>query len=230
MALADGSDGLASARRPPAVTRWRRDAGGAAGMAAERSGAGSGSGRGAGARRKRLWRPASLRGLLGSLQEGQGFAFRRKQKIERKYRKLLKKERKINSPQDNQFVDTYPEHLKHLYLAEEERLKKQHKRRDDSVLSEEKLNIAVESVTTEEKFKKKTSNQKAKEEYEKIKAERAKKKEEAEKRRQQREEAQRLYKQKKMEAYKILSKKTKKGQPNLNLQMEFLLQKIQQNT
>ena len=30
---------------------------------------------------------------------------------------------------------------------------------------------------TEEKFKKKTSNQKAKEEYEKIKAERAKKKE-----------------------------------------------------
>uniref|UniRef100_A0A493TI98 Coiled-coil domain containing 59 n=1 Tax=Anas platyrhynchos platyrhynchos TaxID=8840 RepID=A0A493TI98_ANAPP len=111
------------------------------------------------------------------LEAGQGFAFRRKQKIERKYRKLLKKERKINSPQDNQFVDTYPEHLKHLYLAEEERLKKQHKRRDDSVLSEEKLNVAVESVTTEEKFKKKTSNQKAKEEYEKIKAERAKKKE-----------------------------------------------------
>lgn len=75
---------------------------------------------------------------------GQGFAFRRKQKIERKYRKLLKKERNIHSPHDNQFVDTYPEHLKHLYLAEEERLKKQHKRRDDSVLSEEKLNIAVE--------------------------------------------------------------------------------------
>ncbi|XP_035170682.1 thyroid transcription factor 1-associated protein 26 [Oxyura jamaicensis] len=161
---------------------------------------------------------------------GQGFAFRRKQKIERKYRKLLKKERKIHSPQDNQFVDTYPEHLKHLYLAEEERLKKQYRTPDDSVLSEEKLNKAVESVITEEKFKKKTSNQKAKEEYEKIKAERAKKKEEAEKRRQQREEAQRLYKQKKMEVYKILSKKTKKGQPNLNLQMEFLLQKIQQNT
>ncbi|NXI70975.1 TAP26 protein, partial [Anseranas semipalmata] len=184
---------------------------------------------------------------------GRGFAFRRKQKIERKYRKLLKKERKIHSPRDNQFTDTYPEHLKHLYLAEEERLKKQYKTPNDSVLSEEKLNKAVEchytalpqdgdenityffspekwSVTTEGKFKKKTSNQKAKEEYEKIKAERAKKKEEAEKRRQQREAAQRLYKQKKMEAYKILSKKTKKGQPNLNLQMEFLLQKIQQNT
>ncbi|NXN68004.1 TAP26 protein, partial [Himantopus himantopus] len=169
---------------------------------------------------------------------GRGFAFHRKQKIERQYRKLLKKGRKVHSQQDNQFTDTYPEHLKHLYLAEEEKmLKKRRRPPDDSVLSEEKLNKAVDtctfsyrSVMTEGKFKKKTSNQKAKEEYEKIKAERARKKEEAEKRRQQREEAQRLYKQKKMEAYKILSKKTKRGQPNLNLQMEFLLQKIQQNT
>ncbi|NXJ98720.1 TAP26 protein, partial [Corythaixoides concolor] len=171
------------------------------------------------------------------LFSGRGFAFRRKQKIERQYRRLLKKGRKAHSQQDNQFTDTYPEHLKHLYLAEEEMLKKRRRAPDDSVLSEEKLNTAADtcafscrSVTTEGKFKKKTSNQKAKEEYEKIKAERARKKEEAEKRKQQRETAQRLYKQKKMEAYKILSKKTKRGQPNLNLQMEFLLQKIQQNT
>ncbi|KAK1193176.1 TAP26 protein, partial [Pygoscelis papua] len=185
---------------------------------------------------------------------GRGFAFRRKQKVERQYRKLLKKGRKVHSQQDNQFIDTYPEHLKHLYLAEEEMLKKRRRAPDDSVLSEEKLNKAVDgygiygyvclvlvriwstctfshrSVMTKGKFKKKTSNQKAKEEYEKIKAERARKREEAEKRKQQREAAQRLYKQKKMEAYKILSKKTKRGQPNLNLQMEFLLQKIQQNT
>lgn len=180
--------------------------------------------------RKRLWRPTAIHGLLGSVQQGRGFAFRRKQKIERKYRKLLKKEQKICSPQADQFTDTYPEHLKHLYLAEEERLKKQHKSPNHSVLSEERLNKAVEPVTTEGKFKKKTSNQKAKEEYEKIQAERAKKREEAEKRRQQKEAAQRLYKQKKMEAYKVLSKKTKKGQPNLNAQMEFLLQKIQQKT
>ncbi|NWS68032.1 TAP26 protein, partial [Crotophaga sulcirostris] len=168
---------------------------------------------------------------------GQGFAFRRKQKIERQYRRLLKKGRKVPSQQDDQFTDTYPEHLKHLYLAEEEMLKKKRRRApDDSVLSEEKLNKAVDTcafsyrpVMTEGKFKKKTANQKAIEEYEKIKAERARKKEEAEKRKQQREEAQRLYKQKKTEAYKILCKKTKRGQPNLNLQMEFLLQKIQQN-
>ncbi|NWV44008.1 TAP26 protein, partial [Grantiella picta] len=186
---------------------------------------------------------------------GRGFAFRRKQKIERQYRKLLKKRRHTHSQQDDQFTDTYPEHLKHLYLAEEEKLKKRRRTPDDSVPSEEKLNEAAEchctvlppdgdenkakifhfssrreSVVTQGKFKNKTSNQKAKEEYEKIKAERARRKEEAEKRKQQREEAQRLYKQKKMEAYKILSKKTKKGQPNLNLQVEFLLQKIQQNT
>ncbi|NWR29316.1 TAP26 protein, partial [Tachuris rubrigastra] len=169
---------------------------------------------------------------------GRGFAFRRKQKIERQYRRLLRKGRKVHSQQDDQFTDTYPEHLKHLYLAEEEMLKKRrHRTPEDSALSEEKLNKAEDtctfsyrSVVTEGKFKKKTSNEKAKEEYEKIKAERARKKEEAERRKQQREEAQRLYKQKKMEAYKILSKKTKKGQPNLNLQVEFLLQKIQQNT
>ncbi|NWT85519.1 TAP26 protein, partial [Lanius ludovicianus] len=197
---------------------------------------------------------------------GRGFAFRRKQQIERQYRKLLKKRRQVDSQQDNQFTDTYPEHLKHLYLAEEEKLKKRRRTPGDSVPSEEKLDKAADVTSsvletmrchcsilppdgdddkakfflffsirewpdvTQEKFKNKTSNQKAKEEYEKIKSERARKKEEAEKRKQQREEAQRLYKRKKMEAYKILSKKTKKGQPNLNLQVEFLLQKIQQNT
>ena len=31
-----------------------------------------------------------------------------------------------------------------------------------------------------------------------------------------------------MEVFKILSKKTKKGQQNLNLQMEYLLKKIQE--
>ncbi|NXQ09111.1 TAP26 protein, partial [Vidua macroura] len=185
---------------------------------------------------------------------GRGFAFQRKQKTERQYRKLLKKRRQVHSQQDDQFTDTYPEHLKHLYLAEEEKLKKRRRTPNDSVSSEEKVNKAADgcgicgyvclmilsvsrmctfssrSVGTQEKLKNKMSNQKAKEECEKIKAEHARKKEEAKKRKQQREEAQCLYKKKKMEAYKILSKKTKKGQPNLNLQVEFLLQKIQQNT
>ncbi|PKK21244.1 coiled-coil domain containing 59 [Columba livia] len=84
-----------------------------------------------------------LRNVVGSLQEGRGFAFRRKQQIERQYRKLLKK-RKVPSQQDDQFTDTYPEHLKHLYLAEEEMLKKRRRAPDAAVLSEEKLNEAEE--------------------------------------------------------------------------------------
>ncbi|KAL7982564.1 hypothetical protein Chor_010162 [Crotalus horridus] len=84
------------------------------------------------------------------------------------------------------------------------------------------------SNVNQRKCKAKTSNQKAKEDYEKIKIEREKKKEAAKKRREEREQAQKLYKQKKMETYKILSKRTRKGQPNLNLQMEYLLQKIEQ--
>ncbi|KAG8137932.1 putative Thyroid transcription factor 1-associated protein [Naja naja] len=122
----------------------------------------------------------------GSLQEGQGFAIWRKQKIQRAYKKLLKKERHVN-PQKN-----------------------------------------VGSNVIQRKHKAKTSNQKAKEDYEKIKTERNEKKEAAKRRREEREKAQKLYKQKKMETYKILSKRTRKGQPNLNLQMEYLLQKIEQ--
>lgn len=75
---------------------------------------------------------------------GRGFAFRRKQKIERQYRKLLKKRSQVPSRQDNQFTDMYPEHLKHLYLAEEEKLKKRRRTPDDSVPSEEKGSKAAE--------------------------------------------------------------------------------------
>lgn len=75
---------------------------------------------------------------------GRGFAFRRKQKIERQYRKLLKKRRQVHSQQDDQFTDTYPEHLKHLYLAEEERLKKRRRTAENSLSSEEKLNKTAE--------------------------------------------------------------------------------------
>lgn len=63
---------------------------------------------------------------------GQGFAFWRKQKTQRDYKKLLKKERYANSQKSVGYTETYPEHLKHLYLAEKEMLKKQHKPKDNS--------------------------------------------------------------------------------------------------
>lgn len=208
--------------------------------------------------KRRTWRPNHQQAFLGSVREGQGFAFRRKLKIQQNYKKLLWKVKKTPASQGSQFTDHYPEHLKHLYLAEEERLKKQQRKiglalsegqvdqplpgeegDTEQTVSEEQSGIfqpqpeelsTVNSVTFPKKKKKKTSNQKAQEEYERVRAKRAAKKFEFEMRKQEREEAQRLYKKKKMEAFKILSKKTKKGQPNLNLQMEYLLQKIQENS
>lgn len=172
----------------------------------------------------------------------------------------MRREKKAQISQESQFTDRYPEHLKHLYLAEEERLRKEKqlsKARhslseeqinqalpegqcsSDQALSEEHCSIdhpqpeeqcdeRVRPITIPKKKQKKTSNQKAQEEYERIQAKRAAKKLEFERRKQEKEEAQRLYKKKKMEVFKILSKKTKKGQPNLNLQIEYLLKKIQE--
>lgn len=210
--------------------------------------------------KRRTWRPSHQQAFPGSVREGQGFAFRRKLKIQQSYKKLLWKVKKAPVSQDSQFVDRYPEHLKHLYLAEEERLRKQQRKaglprseeQAEEPVPEEDCNsnpegpvsqeqssdcppqpeqlTALNSVTSPKKKKKKTSNQKAQEEYERVQAKRAAKKFEFEMRKQEREEAQRLYKKKKMEAFKVLSRKTKKGQPNLNLQMEYLLQKIQEKS
>lgn len=206
--------------------------------------------------KRRNWRPNHQQAFLGSVREGQGFAFRRKLKVQQNYKKLLWKVKKTPVSQESQFTDHYPEHLKHLYLAEEERLRKQ-RRKVGLLLSEEQVDQPLpeeegntEQTSCEEQTsvfqpqpeelsignsvtfpkKKKTSNQKAQEEYERLQAKRAAKRFEFEMRKREREEAQRLYKKKKMEAFKILSKKTKKGQPNLNLQMEYLLQKIQENS
>ncbi|XP_057597591.1 thyroid transcription factor 1-associated protein 26 [Hippopotamus amphibius kiboko] len=215
--------------------------------------------------KRRTWRPNHPQAFAGSVREGQGFAFRRKLKIQQNYKKLIWREKKAQTSRESQFTDRYPDHLKHLYLAEEERLRKQLRKADQSLVEqidqplseevdqplpeeqcstdqalseeycsieqpqpEEQCSIKINSITIPKKNKKKTSNQKAQEEYEQIQAKRAAKKQEFERRKQEKEEAQRLYKKKKMEVFKILSKKTKKGQPNLNLQMEYLLKKIQE--
>ncbi|XP_012502821.1 PREDICTED: thyroid transcription factor 1-associated protein 26 [Propithecus coquereli] len=199
--------------------------------------------------KQRIWRSNNSQAFLGSVREGQGFAFRRKLKIQQNYKKLLWRKKKAQTSPESQFKDRYPDHLKHLYLAEEERLRKQLRKVDqpspeeqhsiDQALSEDQCSFdqpqpeeqcskTAKSFNIPKKNKKKTSNQKAQEEYEQVQAKRAAKKQEFERRKQEREEAQRRYKKKKMEVFKILSKKTKKGQPNLNLQMEYLLQKIQE--
>ncbi|KAM6895737.1 thyroid transcription factor 1-associated protein 26 homolog [Xenentodon cancila] len=205
----------------------------------------------------------------GSVKEGQGFAFKRKQKVKHEYNKLLRSERKKKKRPESgvEYEEEFPEHLRHLYAAEAEKLREEAWRhrvnrsrlreeagghranRTEEQLQDAGVGGASEATDAasgspepaaaagreslpmsnrmRKKMQKKTSYQKTKEEFEKIREKRRKKKEEYQKNKQQREEAIQRYKQKKLETFQILSKKTKKGQPNLNLQMEYLLQKIQ---
>lgn len=74
-----------------------------------------------GVTKKRKWIPAN-KFFSGSVQEGQGFAFNRKQKAQRQYSKLLRKEKWRMKDSKPKLTDSYPEHLRHLYMAEQERL------------------------------------------------------------------------------------------------------------
>ncbi|KAI1905447.1 hypothetical protein AGOR_G00016290 [Albula goreensis] len=217
-------------------------------------------------KKKRKWVPEG-KVFDGSVKEGQGFAFKRKQKAQHEYNKLLRKEKRRNPVSKTPFVNNYPDHLKHLYLAEAQKLRKEEeenerrrRRKGTSAAVDEDASVedSADSHTgpacpsssvqgdptapgppqdetaepsgydpSKKKKRKLTSYQKTKEEYQRIQEKRAKKKEEALRNKQQREEALRIYKEKKMQTYQMLCKKTKKGQPNLNLQMEYLLQKIQ---
>ncbi|KAM4523024.1 thyroid transcription factor 1-associated protein 26 homolog [Fundulus diaphanus] len=216
-------------------------------------------------KKKKKWIPHN-KVFEGSVKEGQGFAFQKKQKVKYEYNKLLRRERKKKPEAKVVYKEEYPEHLKHLYLAEAEKLRneaaanrmnrrklrlqgqpKDEEDEDEDVADgdftegSEKLDSVSgnpEPPTTSEtdclpisnrmrkKMQKKTSYQKTKEKFEEIQEKRRQKNEEYLKNKQQREEAIQKYKQKKIETFRMLSKKTKKGQPNLNVQMEYLLQKI----
>ncbi|KAM4614635.1 thyroid transcription factor 1-associated protein 26 homolog [Polymixia lowei] len=229
-----------------------------------------------GVNKKRKWIPEH-KVFDGSVKEGQGFAFKKKQKVQHEYNKLLRKERRKPPASKPLYREEYPEHLRHLYQAEAEKLRnevqmnrvKRSKSRMGGHREDKAENVAVNDAATDlttvaepaavsgvteqadtdsvnpepavvkeaeslpmsnrmkKKMMRKTSYQKAKEEFESVKEKRKKKKEDYLKSKQQREEALQKYKQKKMETFQMLNKKTKKGQPNLNLQMEYLLQKIQ---
>uniref|UniRef100_A0A672NUJ1 Coiled-coil domain containing 59 n=1 Tax=Sinocyclocheilus grahami TaxID=75366 RepID=A0A672NUJ1_SINGR len=153
---------------------------------------------------------------------GQGFAFKRMEKIKHEYNKLLRKERKKMQPSLIQLEEEYPEHLRHLYLAERERLDEEQEKRRKDVKGEHSHKTPF--IRRKQKM---SSYQKTRQEYERIIGERARKREEFLKGKAQREEALKKYKEKKIATYQLLKRKTKKGQPNLNLHMEILLQKIQ---
>ncbi|KAJ4924685.1 hypothetical protein JOQ06_003637 [Pogonophryne albipinna] len=174
--------------------------------------------------KKRKWVPDN-KVFEGSVKEGQGFALKRKEKVKHEYNKLLRKEKRRTPASKALYKEEYPEHLRHLYVAEAEKLRNEawtHR------LNRTKQRLLPMSNRMRKKMQKKTSYEKTKEEFESVEEKRKKKKEEFLTDKQQRDEAIKKYKQKKEETFQILSKKTKKGQPNLNLQMEYLLQKITQ--
>ncbi|XP_028809580.1 thyroid transcription factor 1-associated protein 26 homolog [Denticeps clupeoides] len=200
-----------------------------------------------GAGKKRKWVPEN-KAFDGSLQEGQGFAFKRKQKVRHEYNKILRGQRKGRRGVAPTQTGGYPEHLKHLYLAEEEKLQHEEQanrlrrlrgrtaERGDGPVGSDVTGTetnADEATPKEDrppliKKKMKTSSYtRTKQEYSRRQEERERKREAYLKDKTEREEALRKYKEKKLATYQVLKKKTKKGQPNLNLQMELLLQKIQ---
>lgn len=63
---------------------------------------------------QRTWRLNHTHAFVGSVHEGQGFAFWRKLKIQQNYKKLLRRVKKVETSQEPQFTDGYPDHLKHL--------------------------------------------------------------------------------------------------------------------
>lgn len=65
------------------------------------------------------------------MSAGQGFAFKRKLQAQQQYKKVLRKEKWRMQNSNQQFSETYPEHLKHLYLAEQERLNQEEQMRRD---------------------------------------------------------------------------------------------------
>lgn len=90
-------------------------------------------------------------------------------------------------------------------------------------------NFKNESEASNSNFKKRKAYKKAHEEYQRIKEEKKKRREELEKKKAERDAALKIYKQKKVEKFKRLNKKTKRGQPVMKDRIEMLLEQIQKN-
>jgi len=120
----------------------------------------------------------------------------------------------------------------------EERRKKAILHRFYKELNKDQQNSAEASLNFSETFKNanKTSKSKksyaffkAKQEYQRKQEEKKKRSEEALRVKAEREEALKKYKEKKLRNFKVLSKKTRKGQPVMKGRIEMLLEKIQQS-
>lgn len=144
----------------------------------------------------------SYRKFTGNKVEGQGFADKRKRKIEHEYRKMLKKEKKASVGNS-----------KHISVLDE--------------LSEEEATSTGATGSKQRSSQKAVGTySKAHHEYKQKKMEKERKKKEAWKRKQAVDTALEKYQQKRQSNYKLLCKRTSRGQPIMKHQMEYLLEKI----
>lgn len=89
--------------------------------------------------------------------------------------------------------------------------------------------IVSSMVISSDSRKKGYAFHKAKQEYERRADEKTRRLEEAARVKAEREEALRKYRNRKTRNYKVLSRRTRKGQPVMKGRIEMLLERIQQN-
>lgn len=148
-----------------------------------------------------LWRQNVYE--MGNMQEGQGFAAKRKLSVIREYKKFQRKNQHESA--DAPVID---------YSKYEEE-------------SDSETEV-INNVGTNTKKTKLTTFQKAKEEFERQQDEKRKKIEERELAKKEKKAALKRYRQKKMAKMKILNKKTAKGQPALRARMDLILDEIRE--
>jgi len=167
--------------------------------------------------KKREYLNHKFRNNFGTRQEGHGLALLQKKKVMLRYDRDKKREEQRFRKQND--------HRSRLDLA----LGDLEAAEDFPLFNQEATNNDTEERTYSVKPRKLTKFQMAKAEYEKKEEEKQKKREEAIERRKQIEDAQNKYKKKRLERYKILNKRTKKGQPVMKGRIELMIQKFQED-
>ncbi|XP_069133412.1 thyroid transcription factor 1-associated protein 26 homolog [Argopecten irradians] len=137
-----------------------------------------------------------------------------------KYKKFIG-----NKSEGQGFADNRKRKIQHEYMKILSKQKKKEEYQTKQKLG--KNNRHTQKETSSSDAEKVTKFSKSKWQFEEKKAEKARKKTEALKKKREREEALAKYNDKKHQKNKTFSKRTRKGQPVMRNQIEFLLTKIE---
>ncbi|XP_018353505.1 PREDICTED: thyroid transcription factor 1-associated protein 26 homolog isoform X1 [Trachymyrmex septentrionalis] len=150
--------------------------------------------------------------------------------IEDKHRekKFDKKKYRLQKYSNKYKINQWEERRKKAVLREY--YKELKKDQQNSAGTSSNLSNTSKNVNETSKLKKSNAFFKAKREYQREQEEKKNRLENAIRIKAEREKALKKYREKKLQNYKVLSKKTKKGQPVMKGRIEMLLEKIQQIT